>query len=52
MNIINVAFDYKKCFKCGYITDKMHESSCKCGGFLYVCGGYYVPKVKPKSKTK
>ena len=40
---------HKKCFKCGYKTEDMRGTYCKCGGFLYVISQVYGPKpVKKK----
>lgn len=41
---------YKRCLKCGYETSNMEETTCKCGGFLYMVSQTYGPKVEKKKK--
>lgn len=41
-----VEFNYRKCLKCGAVTENMKKDSCKCGGYMYMMGGMYVPKTK------
>ena len=48
MMIIPAISTHKKCFKCGNTTSNMEETTCKCGGFLYVISQIYGPKVVKK----
>lgn len=44
MQKITITFNYRKCIKCGAVTHDMKKDTCKCGGYMYMMGGYYTPK--------
>lgn len=46
MKKTTVIFDYRKCMKCGATTENMKKDTCKCGGYMYMMGGVYMPVVK------
>lgn len=45
---------YRKCYKCGCITNNVEATKCECGGFLYLGGrnGILQPAVQQKNKNK
>lgn len=44
---------YRKCYKCGYITNNVEATKCECGGFLYLISQIYMPKAaKEQQKEK
>lgn len=51
MKHVKMLIDYRKCLKCGHITENMSENTCKCGGYMYMIGGVYMPKVRKTTKV-
>lgn len=51
MKKTTVMFNYRKCLKCGHTTENMKENACKCGGYLYMMGGCYMPRVHKTAKA-
>lgn len=44
---------YRKCYKCGCITNNVEAIKCECGGFLYLISQIYMPKAaKEQQKEK
>lgn len=43
---------YRKCYKCGCITNNVEAIKCECGGFLYLISQIYMPKTAKSSKRK
>lgn len=41
-----VMMNYRKCFRCGAVTENMKKNTCECGCYMYQMGGIYVPKTK------
>lgn len=50
MKRTTMLIDYRKCMKCGHTTKNISENTCKCGGYMYMIGGVYVPKVRHTTK--
>lgn len=46
MKVVKAEFTYRKCFKCGAVTENMKKDTCECGCYMYMMGGMYVPKTK------
>ena len=43
---------YRKCYKCGYITNNTEAIKCECGGFLYLISQIYMPKVEKRAEKE
>lgn len=44
---------YRKCYKCGSITNNVEATKCECGGFLYLISQIYMQKAaKEQQKEK
>lgn len=41
---IVIEFNYRKCFRCNSVTEKLDKQTCKCGRYMYQMGGCYMPK--------
>lgn len=36
-----IRYNYRKCFKCGAITEDINKDKCKCGSYMHIIGSYY-----------
>lgn len=43
---------YRKCYKCGCITNNVEATKCECGGFLYLISQYICQRQRKSSKRK
>ena len=43
---------YRKCYKCGCITNNVEAIKCECGGFLYLISQIYMPKTAKEQQKK
>ena len=43
---------YRKCYKCGKITNDIRVNQCECGGYMYLMGQIYSPKIKKQAERK
>ena len=51
MKTNSAIFNYRKCFTCGSTTKDMKQERCKCGGYMSIMGGVYVPRtIRSKNK--
>lgn len=51
-NSLRAINEYRKCFKCGSITQDIQKDTCKCGGYMYMMSTYYTPKIRAKKARK
>ena len=51
-NSLRAINEYRKCFKCGSITQDIQKDTCKCGGYMYMISTYYTPKIRAKKARK
>ncbi len=43
---------YRKCYKCGCITNNVEATKRECGGFLYLISQIYMPKAAKEQQKK
>lgn len=43
---------YRKCYKCGCITNNVEAIKCECGGFLYLISQIYICQRQQKSSKR
>lgn len=49
---VQVLNSYRKYYKCGNTTNDIKVNECSCGGYMYLIGQIYSPKIKKQAERK